>query len=252
MNKILSIITINRNNAQGLLKTCLSVAAQTYKEFEWIIIDGASEDNSVDIIKKYFTNISYWISEPDSGVYNAMNKGIKQSTGEFVLFLNSGDYLINPWTLQDVIEEINNTKYSDVYFSDTIKDNYNIWKHPNEVSLNSFLPGMINHQNCLIRRTLFDHQMFNENYKIISDWYFFITEIINHKITFFKIKTNISIFDTTGISRIYANNVLIKERQMALDELNLKLKKQYFNIFLKILKYLLPYGFYKLIFLKNK
>ena len=246
----LSIITINKNNALGLAKTCLSVVTQTYKDFEWLIIDGASSDNSVDIIKQYSENINFWISEPDSGIYNAMNKGIKQAVGEYLLFLNSGDFLLHPWTLQEVINELKTLNYSDVYYSDTIKDNYNIWKHPKKVTLNTFLPGMINHQNSLILRALFEHQLFDENFRIISDWYFFVTEIINYKISFLHIKTNISMYDTSGISRTNAKDILANERKIALKKLNLKLKNQIpiFKI-LKIMKYLLPYGLYKLVLL---
>ena len=93
----LSIITINRNDAKGLEHTLKSVwKMQTFKDFEHIIIDGASCDGSVDVIKKYATKLAYWISEPDKGVYNAMNKGIVKAQGEYLLFLNSGDWLENP------------------------------------------------------------------------------------------------------------------------------------------------------------
>ena len=93
----LSIITINRNNAEGLKKTLESVASQTCRDFEHIIIDGASTDGSVDVIKDYVAspsgkNVSYWISEPDSGIYNAMNKGIKKASGDYISLLNSGDW----------------------------------------------------------------------------------------------------------------------------------------------------------------
>ena len=102
----LSIITINRNNAVGLKKTLESVASQTCRDFEHIIIDGASTDGSVDVINDYVAstagkNVSYWISEPDSGVYNAMNKGIKKAIGDYCLFLNSGDWLFNSDTVKN-------------------------------------------------------------------------------------------------------------------------------------------------------
>ena len=91
----LSIITINRNNAKGLEKTIQSVASQTFKDFEYVIIDGASTDDSVDVIKKYEASFAYlkWVSEPDKGIYNAMNKGICRSSGEYVMILNSGDII---------------------------------------------------------------------------------------------------------------------------------------------------------------
>ena len=92
----LSIITINRNDAQGLEKTLESIwKKQSFKDFEHIIIDGASTDNSINIIKKYASHLSYWVSEPDKGIYNAMNKGIIKAKGNYLLFLNSGDWLEN-------------------------------------------------------------------------------------------------------------------------------------------------------------
>ena len=92
----LSIITINRNDAQGLEKTLESIwKKQSFKDFVHIIIDGASTDNSINIIKKYASHLSYWVSEPDKGIYNAMNKGIIKAKGNYLLFLNSGDWLEN-------------------------------------------------------------------------------------------------------------------------------------------------------------
>ena len=96
----LSIITINRNNAEGLRKTMESVLSQTYRDMEYIVVDGASTDQSVNVIKECVNQLKNedrrmkldWMSEPDTGIYNAMNKGIKKATGEYLLFLNSGDW----------------------------------------------------------------------------------------------------------------------------------------------------------------
>ena len=87
----LSVITINFNNRDGLRKTIESVVNQTYNDFEYIIIDGGSTDGSVDVIKEYADRIDYWVSEPDKGIYNAMNKGIDVAKGEYCIFMNSGD-----------------------------------------------------------------------------------------------------------------------------------------------------------------
>jgi len=87
----LSIITINLNNAKGLLKTIKSVISQVFIDFEYIIVDGGSNDESIDIIKQHSNKIALWISEPDRGIYNAMNKGVRLSCGNMLLFLNSGD-----------------------------------------------------------------------------------------------------------------------------------------------------------------
>ena len=92
--KKISIITINYNNCEGLRRTIESVVNQTCRDFEYIIIDGGSTDGSVDVIKRYADNIDYWVSEPDKGIYNAMNKGIRMATGDYVQILNSGDMFV--------------------------------------------------------------------------------------------------------------------------------------------------------------
>jgi glycosyltransferase involved in cell wall biosynthesis len=244
----LSIVTVNKNNAPGLEKTCLSIVTQTYQNFEWIIIDGNSEDNSIDIIKKYSNRAAYWVSESDTGIYNAMNKGIKSSSGEYLLFLNSGDYLINPWTLQEAFDEIKNSQYTDVYFSNAVSCSYYIYKYPQEITLDYLLHFSINHQNCLIRRELFKNQLYDENYKIISDSYFLIKQIIENKITFFHIKTMISIYDDINGISSKAPKISRLEKELALKKLNVIIKKNIsvWNI-LKNIKYILPYGIYKLL-----
>lgn len=95
-----SIITINYNNCEGLEKTIQSVIEQSYKGYEYIVIDGGSTDGSIDIIKKYEPSITFWVSEKDSGIYNAMNKGIRHSTGEYLNFMNSGDTFYEPEVLK--------------------------------------------------------------------------------------------------------------------------------------------------------
>jgi glycosyltransferase involved in cell wall biosynthesis len=115
----LSIITINKDNARGLEKTIQSVMGQTYNDFEYIVIDGASSDDSVDIIKRYADRMTYWVSEPDTGIYNAMNKGIRKAQGEYCLFLNSGDVLINSNSLKDAFEEISHCLEIEFIIRDT-------------------------------------------------------------------------------------------------------------------------------------
>ena len=100
----LSIITINYNNACDLKQTIQSVIEQTWGDFEYLIIDGGSTDSSLEIIKQYQNQIDYWVSEPDKGVFHAMNKGIEQSSGEYLLMLNSGDCLANNKVLEKVFD----------------------------------------------------------------------------------------------------------------------------------------------------
>ena len=102
-----SIITINYNNKEGLRETIESVIHQTFHDFEYIVIDGGSTDGSADILREYDKYITYWVSEPDRGIYHAMNNGIKQAHGTYFIFMNSGDCFYNDSVLNDVLEFLN-------------------------------------------------------------------------------------------------------------------------------------------------
>jgi glycosyltransferase involved in cell wall biosynthesis len=197
----LSIITINLNNADGLRKTIESVVSQTFTDFEFIIIDGGSTDGSVDIIKQYDNNITYWISEPDTGIYNAMNKGILKATGEYLLFLNSGDWLADSEIISYFVEQ---AKGYDIIAGDVYlytKENVILRYTVDEVSYGHFFSNSIPHAASFIKRSLFeDHGLYNESYKIASDWEFFFIILIVNQGSFHHIKRVVSFFDMTGIS----------------------------------------------------
>jgi len=251
--KTLSIITVNKNNADGLEKTIQSVICQTYSDFEYIIIDGASDDNSAEIIKKYADKINFWISEPDTGVYNAMNKGIQKAQGEYCLFLNSGDHLLYPWTIQDLDKELKTITYADVYYSDAVTSSYKIFRYPKKITKSFFLFNTLNHQNCLIRRDLFKDNFYDENFKIISDFYFFINGIYHKNMTFFHLETKIAMYDTNGISKNLKERVRI-EMKMVSKKTGipcLNTLSSFAKIF-KIILYLFPYGLHILIYSKSK
>jgi glycosyltransferase involved in cell wall biosynthesis len=213
----LSIITINKDNSAGLEKTIQTVVEQTFDDFEYIVIDGASSDGSVEIIKKHADKITFWVSEPDAGIYNAMNKGIKKAQGDYCLFLNSGDFLVNSNTLKNVFEEIKNYPESDVYYSDYIKQyskqNNTIGFVPKVLNIEYLLLHTLNHQNTLIKKELFlIHGLYNENLKIVSDWEFLLSEFWIHKSRFTYIKTHIAIYDKNGISMIQEKKTPIERR----------------------------------------
>ena len=206
----LSIITINKNNAFGLKKTILSVINQTFSDYEYIIIDGKSSDESINIIKENNSKINFWVSELDSGIYNAMNKGILKAQGEYCLFLNSGDYLISCDTLKTLFNEIDDNK-SDIFYSNRINSDNSITKYPDNINLKFLVNSPINHQNSIIKRLLFiQHGLYNEDLRIASDWEFFLMEYYIYKSNFLKIKTNISVFDINGIGSRISNERLIE------------------------------------------
>lgn len=202
----LSIITINYNNKDGLLKTIKSIINQTSNSFEYIIIDGGSTDGSLDIIKEYEEEITYWISEPDRGIYNAMNKGIVKAVGEYLLFMNSGDCLYDNKVIADSIPFLNGT--------DIVVGNMScgkIYNSPDEITFKILYSYTIPHQAAFIRRELQNKYLYNENLKIVSDWEFFLMSLIFNNASYCKIPFTISEYDMNGISSTNAD--LYKEER---------------------------------------
>lgn len=217
----ISVITVNYNDKQGLKKTIESVVNQCLKEFEFIIVDGGSTDGGKELIESYKDKIDYWVSEPDNGIYNAMNKGIKVAKGEFVIFMNSGDTFANSEILQKVENELVNE--FDIYYGDynRVKTNSVRKKtYPEKLSFSFFYTGSLSHQSTFIRRKLFDDIfLYNEEYKIASDWEFFVYAICYKNIPYKYLKMTISDFDFSGISSVDKfKHIAQAERIMTLEK----------------------------------
>ncbi len=172
VNPRLSIITIVYNNAKDIERTMLSVLNQTYSNIEYIIVDGASTDGTVDIIKRYGDRVAKFISEQDNGIYDAMNKGLALATGDYVLFMNSGDEIYANDTVTEVFAS---APSGDIYYGETEMYNEN-WKSlgqrrhraPEHFDWHSFKFGMnISHQAIYIKRSL--TVPFDLKYKYSSD-----------------------------------------------------------------------------------
>jgi glycosyltransferase involved in cell wall biosynthesis len=199
----LSIITINKNNVLGLEKTIQSVIGQTYKDFEYIVIDGNSNDGSVDIIKQYADKITYWVSEPDKGIYNAMNKGILQTSGEYCLFLNSGDWLVNDNILSKVFSENlqEDIIYGNIYLIDE-NEAKTACNFPDKWTFRTFLRTTIPHPAAFIKKQLFsDISLYDETLNIISDWVFFVIAVVINNKSYIHLPYCISNFKIGGVSR---------------------------------------------------
>ncbi|MGK0446280.1 MAG: glycosyltransferase involved in cell wall biosynthesis [Polaribacter sp.] len=218
----LSIITINYNNISGLRKTIESVVNQTSLEFEYIVIDGASTDGSVEIIKDYKEKITYWISEPDTGIYDAMNKGIHAAKGTYCQFLNSGDYLVTPnvtgrmlFNLPDSSIVIGNM-LKKLTSGKILRDKGIGNKKPTFLT---FYKGTLNHSCAYIKRSLFDkYGYYDENLKIVSDWKFYLIAVgLNNEGVAYK-DIDVTYFDMDGISNSNSTLVL-KERKIVLEKL---------------------------------
>ena len=168
-----SIVTVCLNSAKTIERAILSVITQAYKNVEYIIVDGGSTDGTLNIIKKYASNISKWISEPDKGIYDAMNKGIAMATGDLVAFLNSDD-----WYNDDAIEYVANQAESsnaeifcyevNVWEGDVLqKSRSNLTKD----IANLRIRMIFNHQGVFAKRKLFEEfGLFNTKYIIASDY----------------------------------------------------------------------------------
>jgi glycosyltransferase involved in cell wall biosynthesis len=215
-NYKLSIITINFNNFSGLKRTVESVINQTYKDFEYIVIDGGSTDGSAAYVQEVKQHISYAVSEPDKGIYNAMNKGISRAGGEYLLFLNSGDVLATEDILFNLIKFANGD-YGLISGDLRFRENNCIQNSPHELSFDFFLKGSLPHCSTLISMGLFKELgHYQEEYSIVSDWVFFVKCYLQ-KVNYLKLDIVISIFDIPGAS---GNRLLeLEERDRALINL---------------------------------
>lgn len=211
MAQKISVITINYNNEKGLEKTIQSVINQTQTDFEFIIIDGGSTDGSKELIEHYSEKLDYWVSEPDTGVYHAMNKGIKASNGEFVIFMNSGDSFYE----KTVLEKVNPLLVEDfdIYYGDNYKVKLRSKRkktYPEELSFSFFYSSCINHQSTFIRKQLFyDYFFYNETFKIVADWEFFIYTICVENRPNKYLPMTICNYDFTGLSSSIENKDII-------------------------------------------
>lgn len=160
-----------------------SVSSQTSKSFEHIIIDGKSQDNTLEIVKRYNHKLQI-ISESDKGLYDAMNKGVSLSSGDFVLFLNSGDFFSDQFALQNIIEGINNSSNYDIYVFNTYLLHQNKLRVFNRINLSKYWKAMpFSHQAMIIKRDVALTFPYNLQYKIAAD-YNFIYECISNSVKF--------------------------------------------------------------------
>lgn len=248
----LSIITINYNNAEGLRKTLVSVATQTYHDIEHLVIDGGSNDGSVDIIKEYVNqSMMYdvlWVSEKDKGIYDAMNKGVKKATGDYVYILNSGDALAAP----DVVEKMmsilvggtidvllgnivrvykNKTEYAPLPKAiDDKKIDDRLTPRPMDVSMYTFYRGTIPQDAAFVKRELYEkYGYFDEKLKICADWKLYLNMIALGDVKPMHVNIDVVLFDMTGVSNTDSERLKTEKRTYLEEILPASVLKDYDN-----------------------
>ena len=194
-----TIVTVCRNEAVGIRRTIESICSQTFQQFEWVVIDGGSTDGTVDELTKVKDRISTFISEEDSGVYNAMNKGLKHATSSYVIFMNGGDAFYDQNSLGVYNDHIGpDILYGNLLFTGTSE---RLKTYPSEIKKNYFLKGTIPHQACAVLKKKYDmFKGFDEAYKIAGDYDFFAKLFRVQSPTSKHINLPLARFDDSGIS----------------------------------------------------
>lgn len=214
-----SIITVNFNDRVGLERTICSVLKQDCSDFEYIIIDGGSTDGSVDVIQRYANKINYWISEKDSGIYHAMNKGVGYAHGDYCLFLNSGDSFCHV----DVLKNILTQDYSeDIIVGKVIAkdEQIELFMPPlKEISMYYLYSSTVPHQGAFIKTDLLRKNPYDEQLKIVSDWKFFLESIIFNNCSIKYIDERVAYFDTTGVSTSNPEQMWLEKNKVLSEKL---------------------------------
>jgi len=204
---LITVVTVVRNGEGTLEETIASVINQTYKNIEYIIVDGASTDGTVDIIKKYEDKIDYWMSESDEGIYYAMNKGIDLASGEWINFMNSGDRFYTDETISAIFGDTNSE--ADVIYGNTYFVHPNYRRKAIAADITTLEKRGLNfcHQSCFVRLALMRGK-FNTQYKYMADNEFFYRLYKLNKNFFYK-DMIISVYDAySGFSKLSLKNVL--------------------------------------------
>ncbi len=202
-----------------------SVFEQTFTDYEYIVIDGGSTDGSKELIEKHTNKLVYCVSEKDEGIFNAMNKGIRKANGDYLIFMNSGDYFF----ASDVLTKVFNKEHGE----DILYGNVKWWpvehngNYPDVLTFNHFIHNTIPHQGAFIKKELFGIVgLYDENYKVNSDWNFFVLAVYKYNCTYKHLDITISYCNTDGVS-------LTPEGGAETQRIRTEIVKQHFRAFNK-------------------
>ena len=207
----LSIVTICLNEVSSIGATLESVAAQDFTDFEYVVVDGGSTDGTLEVLREYRHRIDRLITGPDSGIYNAMNKGVRASQGDYLLFLNAGDYLNDSRTLSRILayKPVEDVVYGDMVW---LRQNgvHELRKQPEQLTYRRFITTNLWQQASAIRRSLFErYGGFDEAYIICGDYDFFLRVLFQSGVTKRHIPVVFSVFNTSGISQSRQKNIYL-------------------------------------------
>lgn len=226
--KQFSIITICLNEADAIRKTCESIVEQTSRDFEWIVVDGASTDGTLGVLEKFRKRIDCLMSEKDEGIYDAMNKGIALASGRYVIFMNGGD----AFAAKNVLEKVANAPQKDLIYGDLFFDHVGGKRKSYSDNLENgyLLKNMIAHQAAFYRRELFTKfGVFDTTYRMAGDYEFFVRLMEKGKVSHHHCPTPLAVFNTDGISGDKRYRTTRKQE-------NHRIRKHYFPKYRRSLK----------------
>ena len=234
---LISIITVVYNGAKTLEQTIQSVLNQTYKNIEYILIDGGSTDGTLDIIKKYEDQIAFWVSESDKGLYDAMNKGISKANGTIIGMVNSDDWY-EPNAVELIVKAYRQNPEKKIFHG----DRYNVLENGNK-SIRKFHPskfkflyyGMTyNHPSMFVHKAIYQENSYNTSLKALSDYEFVLTQYLNNKNIFFYIQEAYVNYRLDGISGTMKLKDALEEGFTARKNSGLDSTRNIFSIFTRV------------------
>jgi len=222
-----TVVTVVRNAELVIERTIRSVIDQSYEQIEYIVVDGDSTDGTCQIIKRFEARISTFVSEPDKGIYDAMNKGIRLATGDWILFLNAGDEIYSNTTIEEVFSQETFSDYH-VLYGDLVSEN-SIGKrfYAKALRLEVLRYRMaFGHPACLVRASILKAQPFSVSYRVAADYDFLLRIYLSKKFKFYYLATPIAFFQLGGVST--NNPKLVKEEHISVIRANLQSLTEFF------------------------
>lgn len=230
---LISVVTVVFNGKKYLEETIKSVISQTYENIEYLIVDGGSTDGTLDIIKKYEGHIDYWISEPDKGVYDAMNKGIQLATGEWINFMNAGDTFCEISTISDIFDTLDCSGYT-ILYGDCIVQYPGFERMKRAGELNALNKGMqFSHQSMFINTEFHKLNQYDLRYRLAADFKLVYSAYIS-KASFFYLSQRVSKVINGGLADTN-RSIVFQEYLDIISEINPSLKNTMYYRFLMVL-----------------